>query len=336
MRSISRTTLLRRGAASAVLGSASTIQNTQCSISAAGSSFTGSGNNLTLNVALTFKSAYLGAKNVYMEVHDGIDSGWQTRGAWTVIDNGPPSPVSVSPASGSGASQNFTFEFTDPRGYTAITTTSMIVGTSAGGVNSCYLYYARATNAIYLANDAGSAWLAPAVLGTAATIQNTQCSIAVGSSTSSGSGNNLTLNLALTFKSTYTGAKTTYMQVYDGQNSGWVVKGAWTVTLANVFGPVSVTPGSGTGSTQTFAFTFNDPAGYATIASASMIFGTSTAAGNNCYLYYARRHQFDLPGERCGQRVAHAGSARGPPRHYRTASARSRWRALRRPAAERC
>lgn len=273
---------------SAVLGSSSTIQNAQCSLSASGSSVSGSGNDLTLNLAITFKSAYAGAKTIYMEVHDGLDSGWISKGSWTVVDNGPPTPLSVDPASGSGAAQTFTFQFSSPRGYATISTTSIIFGTSASGVNSCYLYFPRTSNAIYLANDAGSAWLTPATLGSSVTVENSQCSVSAASSSSSGSGNVLTLTLAITFKPAYAGARTTYMQVSDGQNSGWVVKGSWTVTLANVFGPVSATPASGSGSSQTFSLLFNDPAGYTNISSASVIVGTSTAAANTCYLYYAR------------------------------------------------
>jgi hypothetical protein len=91
------------------------------------------------------------------------------------------------------------------------------------------MFYARGSNAIYLANDAGSAWLTPVVLGTNTTVENSQCAIAVGSSSSSGNGTQLTLNLAITFKAAYTGSKNIYMEVYDGQDSGWVNKGSWTV-----------------------------------------------------------------------------------------------------------
>jgi hypothetical protein len=270
------------------LGAASTQQNAQCSLSGAGSSVSASGNNLILNLALTFKSAYLGAKTIYMEIFDGQDSGWQNRGSWTVTDNGPPAPVSVAPSSGSGSSQAFSFQFTDPRGYAAIQTASILVGASLAGSNSCYVYFARAANAVYLADDAGAAWLAPVILGATATQQNTQCSIAAAASSVSGSGNTLTLTLALSFKSGYAGAKNVYMQVYDGTDSGWSQKGTWTATLPNVLGPVSVTPGSGTGTAQTFAFQFNDPAGFAAIQSASMIVGANASGTSNCYIFYAR------------------------------------------------
>ena len=105
----------------------------------------------------------------------------------------------------------------------------MIIGSSLSGVGSCYLYYARAANLIYLANDTGSAWLAPAVLGSTATVQNSQCSISAAASSFVNSGTNLTVTLAITFKAPYTGAKSIYMEAYNTADSGWHQRGAWTV-----------------------------------------------------------------------------------------------------------
>jgi hypothetical protein len=53
-------------------------------LNAAASSVSGSGNNLTLNIALTFKPAFSGAKNIYMDAYDGTESGWQQKGSWTI------------------------------------------------------------------------------------------------------------------------------------------------------------------------------------------------------------------------------------------------------------
>jgi hypothetical protein len=45
-----------------------------------------SGNTVTLTLAMSFSSQYVGAKNIYMYAANGagVNSGWQTRGAWTV------------------------------------------------------------------------------------------------------------------------------------------------------------------------------------------------------------------------------------------------------------
>jgi hypothetical protein len=51
-----------------------------------------------------------------------------------------------------------------------------------------------------------------------------------GASSASGAGNTLTLNLALTFKPAFAGAKTNFLFVADnaGQFSGWQARGTWT------------------------------------------------------------------------------------------------------------
>jgi len=63
-------------------GQSGTLQNSQCTVSGAALSVSGSGNNLTLNVPLSFQTAFSGAKNIYMDAYDGTDSGWQLKGAW--------------------------------------------------------------------------------------------------------------------------------------------------------------------------------------------------------------------------------------------------------------
>jgi hypothetical protein len=271
-------------------GQSGTSQNSQCSVDAAGSSFSASGNGLTLNLALTFLPAYNGARNIYMLVSDGQSSGWQQKGTYTVNASAYPfGPVSVTPASGSGGTQAFAFVFSDPKGASSIYSASMIVGASAAGASTCYLYFTPASNSIYLANDAGTAWLPPVVLGQSGTLQNSQCSVNTASSSSSISGNSLTVNLSLTFLPAYNGSKNIYMLLYDGQNSGWVQKGTWTVSsTAGALGPVSVTPASGSGGSQTFAFLYSDPNGGASVYSASIIIGANASGVGSCYLFYSR------------------------------------------------
>jgi hypothetical protein len=44
-----------------------------------------SGTTLTLNLAVTFRPAFAGVKNIDMYAGNvgGMNSGWQTRGSWT-------------------------------------------------------------------------------------------------------------------------------------------------------------------------------------------------------------------------------------------------------------
>jgi hypothetical protein len=270
-----------------VLGGGST-QNNQCTIQAAGSSASGSGNDLTITLALQFRSTFAGAKNIYMEVYDGGDSGWQQRGSWVVPANIPPIPVSVTPSSGNGSGQTFSFAFWDGRGYAAISSVSVLVNSSVSAVGGCYILYYRASNTLYLANDAGTAWLSPIVLGGSGTTQNSQCLVQSAGSGAISSGTDLTLNLALTFQTSFNGARNIYMEAYDGLDSGWQQKGSWTVSGAVLLGPLSVTPSSGTGSSQNFTFVFADPRGYAAIQSTSILINSALIGQSGCYVLYYR------------------------------------------------
>ncbi len=107
----------------ATLGSATTLQNSQCSINAATATVASSGNTLTWNVAMTFKPAYAGAKNTYM-MRRGCIGNDQRVAATGQLDcvgrRGTPAAVSVTPGSGSGASQTFALQYSDTAGAASL------------------------------------------------------------------------------------------------------------------------------------------------------------------------------------------------------------------------
>ena len=144
------------------------------------------------------------------------------------VSNQPPQAVSVTPSSGSGLGpQQFQFLYSDPNGYADLASLYGRFNASASDVSACSFRYDRASNYIYLYNDAGTAWLGPVILGNQLT--NSQCTLGAGSTTPS--GNNLTLNLTITFTTAFAGAKNVYMQAVDAASasSGWQTRGAWTV-----------------------------------------------------------------------------------------------------------
>jgi hypothetical protein len=61
------------------------VANSQCTLGAAGTSVSTSGNTLTLNVALTFTPAFTGLKNIYVYAagNNGTNTGWVSEGTWT-------------------------------------------------------------------------------------------------------------------------------------------------------------------------------------------------------------------------------------------------------------
>jgi hypothetical protein len=224
------------GWTAAVPGAATTLQNSQCLVNVGASSLSKSGNTLTWNLAMTFLSAYAGAKNIYMYAADvsGGNSGWQSLGTWTVPSGAlTVGDVSVTPNSGSGASQTFALQYSDTAGAGSLQRVWVWFNSTLSGTgsSSCLLYYDRTVNQINLMNDAGTGWTA-ATPGAATTLQNSQCSVNVGASSLSKSGNTLTWNLAMTYQAGFSGLKNVYMYAADvsGTNSGWHPLGTWTVT----------------------------------------------------------------------------------------------------------
>jgi hypothetical protein len=71
---------------SMVLPGAGTVQNSQCTISAAGSSVTTSGNNLTLSLPVTLNHSFAGNRVFYLATGTAgsLNTGWQTVGTVNV------------------------------------------------------------------------------------------------------------------------------------------------------------------------------------------------------------------------------------------------------------
>jgi len=287
---------------SGVIGSGTTLQNSQCSIALSGSSASTNGNTLTVTLAITFKASFNGAKNIYMFGTNGtVNSGWQDRGDWTVAVAGSAVTAdSATPASGSGATQTFALAYSSTQGAADLTTTWVWFNATfaSSAANSCLVYYDRASNLINLLNDSGTGWMSSAI-GSGATIQNSQCAIAAASSSASPAGNTLTMNLAITFKAAFNGAKNIYMYGTNGVlDSGWQDRGDWTVVAAGSGVTAdSVTPSSGTGLTQTFSLAYSSTLGAADLATTWVWVNATFAssAANSCLVYYdAASHTLNL------------------------------------------
>ncbi len=76
-------------------GSATSIANSQCTLNAANSSVTGSGNTLTVVASLTFQPTFTGQRHIWMEAVDynNISTNWLIYGVWfptqTTVNAGP-------------------------------------------------------------------------------------------------------------------------------------------------------------------------------------------------------------------------------------------------------
>jgi hypothetical protein len=291
---------------SSLLSSGATLQNSQCSLSLAGSSVAASGSTLTVNLAVTFKSAFAGAKNIYMYATNtgSANSGWRDRGDWTVPST-TFAPVTVTadsatPNAGSGMTQTFALQYSDTLGATDLSTAWVWFNATlaSSAANSCLVYYDRAAARMYLVNDAATQWMS-GLLSSGSTLQNTQCSVSLAGSSVTVSGTTLSMNLAVTFKAAFAGAKNIYMSGASSGNvsSGWQDRGDWTVgsgagtgtgTGSVTVAAVSATPNAGSGATQTFALTYSDSLGATDLVTTWVWFSPtlSGSAANSCLVYY--------------------------------------------------
>ena len=272
-------------------GGAGTDSNSQCSIAASGVSVGHSGNNLTLTVGINFNATFTGRKTVYLRAIDqhSASSGFVARGTWSAAANQAPATVSVSPSSGTGSPQSFTFTYSDPNGWTDLGSVyALFNSTVASTVNGCYMYYVPATNYFYLRGDDGATNVLAQIPGGGGTGSNSQCSISATSVSVGHSGNNLTLTVAVSFKSSFTGLKHVYVRAIDnsGTDSKWSGRGTWSGAANQAPTAISAAPASGTANPHTFTFTYADPNGWNDLASVYALLNGSLSTANGCYMYY--------------------------------------------------
>ena len=225
------------------IGPAGTLSNTQCTINAAASSVSSvSSTDNVVNLAITFAGSFGGTKNVKMHVEGSSGyNGWQIMGSWAVPGvSVVVAPVSVTPSSGNLAQQTFNLRYSDTAGTGDLSTEWVWFDNSSASnvVGSCLAYYYRPGNALYLLNDAGTAWVGPVGMGTAGNLSNSQCAInTAASSVSNVSGIDNVVNLAVTFASSFGGTKNVKMHVEGSSGyNGWQIMGTWTVPGRSIAG----------------------------------------------------------------------------------------------------
>ncbi|MGD0497240.1 MAG: SBBP repeat-containing protein [Bryobacteraceae bacterium] len=152
-----------------------------------------------------------------------------------------PVVVGVTPSSGSGVSQTFSFQFSDSSGAADLTSASVLFNSTPGTANACAVLYGRASNTLSLLTDAG-AQTGSITPGSGAQ-QNRQCILNGAGSSVSAAGTILTVNLALTFQPSMTGAMNIYMQASNpSASTGWQLKGSWTVPVTVAYSLTQIAP----------------------------------------------------------------------------------------------
>jgi hypothetical protein len=275
-------------------------QNSQCVLSGVGSSATVSGSTLTVTFILTFQLGFTGAKNVYLEAVDAnANTGWVAEGTFTTaILPGVPQAVSVTPNAASGSAQTFVAVFSNTVAATNLTNMSLLFNTGQTGVSACYFVYTFPANTVSLATDNGlSTTSAP--LGSTTTLQNSQC--AIGGATATISGLTITFSITITFKPTFNGLKTIFMDATTSSSDpGFVAKGTYNINSGGSPVAMSVVPNAGSGPGERFTFILSDVGGASFINSGAFLFASTFNLVNACYVIWDGTHNtisvtFDNP-----------------------------------------
>jgi hypothetical protein len=160
----------------------------------------------------------------------GLCSLWQQMGTWTIVMPQPPVNESLSPSSGGGTAQTFTFTATSSNGAPDVDLIAAVFNSAVNGVDACYFIFRAESNTLSLANDAANA-ATNATLGGSGVLANSQCQITLGASSAMRTGNSLTLSVAITFKAGLHGTQNVYMISANtlGLCSLWQQMGTWTL-----------------------------------------------------------------------------------------------------------
>ncbi|SPF36384.1 exported hypothetical protein [Candidatus Sulfopaludibacter sp. SbA4] len=246
------------------------------------------------NPTTTFSATLRTAGSQTITVNDSLNTAMTgTATAIVVSIVSPPSPEGLTPAVSSGSSQILTAAFNAPGGYQALDVVNVLINTALDGRHACYLAYSRASNALYIVGDNGdSTQISGKVMDGTGSVGNSQCTVALGGSSATGSGSTLTLVLNLSFAASFVGNKVVYTAARDlaGNNSGWQTMGMHAVTPLPATFPnaVSMSPAWGNSLTQTIAFTYQDQSSAANLQTVWALINTAIDGRAACYVAYYR------------------------------------------------
>lgn len=225
-----------------ILGSSNVIENNQVKLDCLQTSVSGSGTTLTINWSVAFKSTFTGTKNTYLYVKDlaGSYSGWTKKGTFKI--NAIPKAGTVTPspiASNPGQTVTFVTTYTDSNGLKDIQYVHFLINTGVNGVNCFSGYYNQNEKKLYLRDDTDATWLGGFNSLSKNTIENSYVKLDCSKTSISGSGSTLGIKWTVTFKSTFSGIKNTYLYVKDNNNaeSGWIQKGNFCVFREPILPP---------------------------------------------------------------------------------------------------
>lgn len=164
-----------------------------------------------------------------------------------------PSPIGVSPSSGSGSYQTFIASYNDPNGVGDLQQTVLLIQgpDNVNGANQCIVRYDPPTSNLYLLVDQHGAWLGPITARQNNTLSNSQCTLVGANSFGTVvSGTQMNVSFDVAFKNNFLtyNPKGLWMYASGNQGSGTYAQyGSWTVTLRYPVQTVTTYPQTQTG-----------------------------------------------------------------------------------------
>jgi RHS repeat-associated protein len=153
-------------------------------------------------------------------------------------------PQGVSPSSGAGPAQTFTFTYTSPVGVSDIYGTAQLIHLNSG-VNACMTGVLVHSGTILLYDDPATGYAGVSTVGTPVVLENSQCRVLVGNASVALSGNTATVVIPYEFKASYSGPKNNYSWASSigGVYSSTIDAGDWTArSQVNSVQPSAASP----------------------------------------------------------------------------------------------
>ncbi len=268
------------------------LQNSQCYFYVKDTVVSGGETDFWLRWRLELKAPF-SAKNLngYMYVQDetALTDGWERMG---IYYNVKPQVVSVSPDGPLpiDSTTTLTSVYRDLNGSADLRRCYLVVCEGFNQANSMFLFYDKATNRIYLKNDANTSWGTGYAPGTIHTLSNSQCDVYTGDTTVTEAGNDVTIAWSFRLKPTMADKNLySWMYVTDSAAAfdGWKKVGTHFTPVAPTC--VSVTPSTGkvqTGTPLVFRTTYSDDNGTPDIYLCYFQIGQTGSLANNVVLLY--------------------------------------------------
>ena len=219
-----------------VLGTAASVNNSQCTVSGIGSSAVDSGNSMTLTLNVSYSNSFRGNRVIYLAAQSvaNVTSGWQTMGTAIIPEAATTYPRSnaLAPPTAITTSQTLTVTFQDATNANNLQTAWLLMNSAIDARQSCYIAYFVPANLLFLYPDDGDGSQATAIaLSGANTIENSYCRINAQGSSAVRGGNTLTLTLNYLAKPAFAGPRGIWgaVQTLTSQTSSWKPLGAWLV-----------------------------------------------------------------------------------------------------------